>query len=131
MTKADMQNCFKKLESQFLLSIHEQFQTLKEDMKQSLQEVKIDIAKLEERTDTLEKVVQQIEDTQKSDEMFEQLARISNNLELQCEDLENRLRRSNIRIKNLPESIKDKNLQGTVTQLFAEILAEDPELSEH
>ncbi|XP_069498864.1 rho-associated protein kinase 1-like [Ambystoma mexicanum] len=128
MTKEEMQNCFKDFQDQCLLSFQEHFKSLKEDRKQSLQEVKKDIAKLEERTDTLEKAVQQMEDkNNKSEEALEHLSRLSYNLELQCEDLENRLRRSNIRIRNLPESIEDKDLPETVQQLFTEVLEEDTE----
>ncbi|CAH2224144.1 Hypothetical predicted protein [Pelobates cultripes] len=46
-------------------------------------------------------------------------------LRLQAEDLDNRGRRSNIRVRNLPESNGEENVETTLTTLFKEILGPD------
>ncbi|CAH2223222.1 Hypothetical predicted protein, partial [Pelobates cultripes] len=47
------------------------------------------------------------------------------NLRRQAEDLDNRGRRSNIRIRNLPEPNGDENVEATLTTLLEEILGPD------
>ncbi|CAH2283767.1 Hypothetical predicted protein [Pelobates cultripes] len=46
-------------------------------------------------------------------------------LRRQTEDLDNRGRRSNIRIRNLPEAAGEEDVQATLTALFREILGPD------
>lgn len=129
-SREDMQAWFQDLQDKFMSTVQEQFTTMKNDMKQVVQDIKVDMAKLEERTDIIGKTIQSVEEeTQQVSQTQKHLARLTHNLEIQCEDLENRSRRSNIRIKNLAESVLDKDLKMAVKEVFREVLeAQDTEV---
>ncbi|XP_069465269.1 tropomyosin-like [Ambystoma mexicanum] len=123
-SKEHMQMWFRELQDKFMTTVQDQFNTMREDMKQAVQELQVDVAKLEERTDMLERIVQNAEEeAQQHSETQEHLVRLTHNVELQCEDLENRSRRSNIRIENMVEAGEDKDLKMAVQVVFRDILA--------
>ncbi|XP_069502655.1 uncharacterized protein [Ambystoma mexicanum] len=131
-SKEDMKMWFGEFQAQFMAKTETQFESMKNEMKKAIQELGSEIKSLGERMDTLEKITQNLdEEMQQYAELQEQLLRRTHNLEIQCEDLENRSRRSNIRIKNMVESIDDRDLKTAVQQVFKEILAakEEEEVS--
>ncbi|XP_069463382.1 tropomyosin-like [Ambystoma mexicanum] len=100
-----------------------QMDKLREDLAEGLREIKRDINKVEERVDINERAIQELtEDARKVDNLLKTLATATQNLELLAEDLENRSRRANIRVKSLPEDISDQELSPTLKEIFVNLL---------
>ncbi|XP_044147117.1 uncharacterized protein LOC122935411 [Bufo gargarizans] len=78
-------------------------------LKSDLSEIKTDLKHLNDRIDSIE-VAQQTE-------IF--------NLQMHIDDLENRSRRNNLRIKGMPESVDDKDVPKALTSIFLELLGKE------
>lgn len=102
------------------------FKELTNTLKSDLAEIKSDVKQIYARVHTLEESNEQIsqhasrlEDTVKLQqrELYE--------LKLHVDDLENRSRRNNLRIRGLTEQIEDKNIHTVIQQIFLELLGKD------
>ena len=93
------------------------------------QELRKEIDQLGERTDTLEIKFDEL--TQYVHVLEEDNAAMKNTLsqlQLQQEDLENRERRQNLRIRGIPESVTDKELRPYLLALFVTLAPHIPDI---
>ncbi|XP_069463392.1 uncharacterized protein [Ambystoma mexicanum] len=105
LNKEDLQECLRGMENRMMDSLQRQLSTIREELKSSLQEVRKDMVELGERVDATERGLSEMtEDVKQNGILLEQITRATHNLELHAEDLENRSRRSNIRVKGLKGS---------------------------
>ncbi|MEE6521214.1 hypothetical protein FKM82_019315 [Ascaphus truei] len=102
---------------------------VQEDTEKALQNIRAEIGALTERTEDLESKVEGISNEQA--ETHEEVLRCGDavrDLQNKLEDLENRERRQNIRLKNIPEDITHEELQPYLRRLFLQLV---PDLSDH
>lgn len=107
--------CIKGLFKEFSMSMKEELSEIKTDMRHiasRIEAIEESTTLLTNHSEHMEKVVQS-----QSREIYK--------LKMQLDDLENRSRRNNIRIKGLPESVQDKDIHSVLTQLFNELLQQD------
>ncbi|XP_069506385.1 uncharacterized protein [Ambystoma mexicanum] len=98
----------KTLLGEIVEKITEAGQKQMDALREDLAEIKRDVNIIVERVDTNERAIQEMtDDARKVDVLLETLATATHNLELRAEDLENRSRRSNVRVKSLPEAVHD------------------------
>lgn len=101
--------------------------TITDTVAQALATLKTELMELGNRTDKIETTVDDI--TQSHNELLEENLAIRaelNQIKILCEDLENRNRRSNIRIRGIPETIKQPDLKAYLRNLFSTLVPDLP-----
>lgn len=102
------------------------FKDFSTTIKEELSEIRSDIREIASRTNAIEEstnvLINHAEHTEKI--ILSQRREIYR-MKLQIDDLENRSRRNNIRLKGLPETVLDKDIHAVLTQLFNELLQQD------
>lgn len=96
---------------------------MEKSLKKELKGIRGDIASILERIESIEahsqKLQAKIESLESSVSGYNALML---DMALRVMDLENRSRRSNIRLRGIPESVKNDDLKGTVTGIFNQYL---------
>lgn len=101
--------------------------TIADTVAQALTAVKADIVQLGDRTDKMENTM---------DEMINSYNALADEhnalqsdyaqLKLLCEDLENRNRRNNLRIRGIPDAVKQIDLKAYLHEFFATLIPDHP-----
>ncbi|XP_075430196.1 uncharacterized protein LOC142468023 [Ascaphus truei] len=102
---------------------------VQEDTEKALQTIRAEVEALTERTEDLEVKMEVVSNEQA--ETHEEVLRCGDairHIQDKLEDMENRERRQNIRLKNIPETITHEELQPYLRRLFLQLV---PDLSDH
>ncbi|CAH2284447.1 Hypothetical predicted protein [Pelobates cultripes] len=122
LTKRDLQNLLQEATAEIKAYT-------KAELNRQIQSLKADLEALSHRTDHAEAKLTKLADTTSSHSqdityLHGKLAA----LEEEIEDLNNRSRRNNIRVRGLPETVTNDQLQASLTDLFNTLL---PEATQH
>ncbi|XP_053575376.1 uncharacterized protein LOC128664584 [Bombina bombina] len=129
VTKADITNLVSKQDITSIFDkMWEKMDTLQTTVTNSLAEIKNNITSLGTRVESLEEKEETMEEEitavlQQISEQKQELAEVNEKLE----DLENRNRRCNIRLKGIPESITTPDLTSYLLQLFQAVTGSSEE----
>ncbi|XP_053556210.1 probable ATP-dependent RNA helicase DDX60 [Bombina bombina] len=118
VSKQDITNSFDKLWEK-LDSMHTFMTTSLNDIKQEIKDLGSRVETLEENRDNL------VEDVEMTVQQVSEQQQVVTDLLDKIEDMENRSRRSNIRLKGIPESITAAELPSYLHQLFCAITGVD------
>uniref|UniRef100_A0A6I8R1R5 L1 transposable element RRM domain-containing protein n=1 Tax=Xenopus tropicalis TaxID=8364 RepID=A0A6I8R1R5_XENTR len=107
--------------------IKDMLREMTDTIKEEIQDIKKDMLTLAARTDDLENGISKCTSNQKTIYMhIQQQDSIIHDLQRQLEDQENRSRRSNIRVRGVPERIPNEEIRTVLLQIFNKILNRDP-----
>lgn len=108
---------------------HSQTKLTLDRMETSLKGLKEDITKLENRTTEAEERISANEDANRRHvRAFRYLLHRDVDLTARCEDMQNRLRRNNLRLYRVPEGSEGKDVKGFVQELLKSALQLPPEM---
>ena len=129
LTKDDLLSSLRdfkrELREELKMDLASSLDLLRSDLNLKLQEVQRDLDSVGTRTMDLEKRLQDtVQKATTSAELTSSLMEQMEMTSLKCEDLENRLRRDNIRIRGLEENVEGPDLEAFVTGLFQEIMGD-------
>ena len=134
LTKADLVEVLKHFKTELKEELRvdmktvlsDEIQTLREDLNERLKSLREDIDSAGTRLLDLEQRTQSMD--QKLDTVIPRMATTQQNIDLmqlKLEDLENRSRRDNIRIKHLEENVEGTDMSNYVQRLFQSLIPEN------
>lgn len=102
---------------------HNHTKTSLERVEQTVKDIKAQLIEHEERMEKAEERISMVEDiTMRHQRALKYLLHRDVNLTAKCDELENRMRRNNIRIYQIPEGIEGKDMSGFVKKLLNDVL---------
>lgn len=102
-----------------LTKVLEEIREFRKDMNKQLNEIKVELTKVDQKVEDVENRVGEVEDrTQNMEQVLGKLIKVVTRLENKALDLEGRSRRKNIRIYNVPEEAEGSSMIEFVERLL-------------
>lgn len=102
------------------------FRDLTDTLKSELMEIRSDIRQILSRINSVEETTEKIiaHSSALENKVLAQQRELQD-LRLHIDDLENRSRRNNLRIKGMPESVEDKDIHTALNSIFSELIGKE------